>query len=98
MDIRILRYFVTVARNKQFTVAAEELHISQPSLSNSIKQLEQTLGCKLFERSTRKLALTEQGQVLYQHACKLLNEFDHIIKEMEDVKKYRFWKIKYRNN
>lgn len=86
MDIRTFRYFESVARNQQFTLASEELHISQPSLSNSIKSLEREVGCKLFERSTRKVNLTESGQVLYKHACKLLNQFDNVFKEMEDVR------------
>lgn len=86
MDIRTLKYFQVVVKHKQFTRAAEELHISQPSLSNAIKALEKELDCILFERSTRKLILTEPGKILYRHACKILTYFGSIYKEMNDVK------------
>lgn len=86
MDIRTLKYFETIVKHRQFTLAAKELHISQPSLSNAIKALEQELGCKLFERSTKKLTLTEPGQILYRHACEVLTHFENIHKEMNDAK------------
>lgn len=86
MDIRTLKYFLTVAKHKQFTLAAKKLHISQPSLSNAIKGLEQELGCLLFERSTKKLVLTEPGETLYRHARDVLIHFENIYKEMNDAK------------
>jgi len=85
MDIRQMKYFVTVVRNKNITKAAEELHISQPSLSAQIKSLEQELGCKLLERNTREISLTEPGRILYDHACDLLLQFENVYREMEDV-------------
>ena len=86
MDIRNLKYFVSVVENKQFTRAAKELHISQPSLSNAIKLLEKEIEVKLFERSTKGLVLSEPGQILYKHAVEILNLFDYIKKEMSDAK------------
>lgn len=86
MDIRTLKYFQIIVKHKQFTRAAEELYISQPSLSNAIKALEKELECKLFERSTKKLILTEPGQILSRHANKVLTQFENIYKEMRDVK------------
>lgn len=86
MDIRHLKYFEAVVRNKKITKAAEELHISQPSLSNIIKSLEEELNCTLLDRSTREIIPTNPGKVLYEHACKLLNSFNNIYKEMEDVR------------
>ncbi|KXH87027.1 LysR family transcriptional regulator [Sporosarcina sp. HYO08] len=86
MDIRSLKYFYAVAKSRQFTQAAKELHISQPSLSNTIKALEQEIGCQLFERSTKRLTLTEPGQILYKHADHMLTQFEKIFKEMNDVK------------
>lgn len=86
MDVRNLRYFASVVENKQFTRAAKELHISQPSLSNAIKLLEKEMELKLFERSTKGLVLSEPGQILYKHAVEILNHFDYIKKEMADVK------------
>jgi DNA-binding transcriptional LysR family regulator len=88
VDIRQLKYFESIVRNKKFTKAAEELHISQPSLSNIIKSLEEELNCTLLERSTREIIPTTSGEVLYKHACKLLNNFNNIYKEMEDVKEF----------
>ncbi|GAA0610164.1 LysR family transcriptional regulator [Virgibacillus siamensis] len=86
MNIRDLRYFEAVARNKKFIAAAEELHISQPSLSNTIKRLEKTVGYKLFERSTKELFLTELGQVFNDHVYHLLSQFDNTVEELEHIK------------
>lgn len=86
MDIRQLKYFESLVRNKQFTKAADELHISQPSLSYVIKSLEEQLGTTLIERSTRNVIPTEAGLILYKHTCRILRDFNNIIKEMEDVK------------
>ncbi|WP_284035765.1 LysR family transcriptional regulator [Neobacillus sp. 114] len=85
MDIRQLKYFETAVRNKNITKAAEELHISQPSLSVQIKSLEQELSCKLLERNTKEISLTEPGKILYNHACDLLVQFENIYRDMEDV-------------
>ena len=63
MDIRQMTYFYSIVKNKTFTKAARELHISQPSLSAQIKELEQELGCVLLERNTKKVTLTEAGQL-----------------------------------
>lgn len=86
MNIRDLRYFEAVARNQRFIVAAEELHISQPALSNTIKRLEERIGYKLFERSTKKLSLTELGQVFYNHVQHLLSQFDNTVDELELIR------------
>lgn len=86
MDARILLYFKTVAETKNFTNAAKKLHIAQPSLSNAIKSLEKKLDCTLFERNTRRLTLTESGEVLYKHAEKVIDKISMVEKEMEDVK------------
>jgi DNA-binding transcriptional LysR family regulator len=86
MDIRHIKYFESIVRNKKITKAAEELHISQPSLSSQIKALEQELGCKLIERNAREIRLTEPGIILYRHAAHILQEFENIQREMKDVK------------
>ena len=57
MDIRILRYFLTVVREESITRAAEVLHITQPTLSRQLAQLEESLGIRLFHRGTRKITL-----------------------------------------
>ena len=73
MEFRVLRYFVTVAEELNITRAAEKLNISQPPLSNQIKNLEDELGTTLFVRGKRHLKLTESGRLLYRHAKEILS-------------------------
>lgn len=82
MDLRSLRYFVTVAEERNITHAAEKLGMSQPPLSNQMKNLEDELGTALFIRGKRRLQLTEAGQLLYRRAVQLLEMAD---KTREDV-------------
>ncbi|AIY43108.1 LysR-family transcriptional regulator [Collimonas arenae] len=81
MDLRQLRYFVTVAEELHFGRAAEKLHISQPPLSLSIQQLEKSLGIMLLIRSNKTVALTSAGVVLYNEARTLLKH----AADMEDL-------------
>jgi len=86
MDLNQLKYFVSVVDHMSFSKAAEKLHISQPSLSNAIKNLERDLGFQVIERNTRNSRLTEAGEVLYGRAIHLLSEMAIVKKEMEEVK------------
>lgn len=61
MELRVLRYFLMVAREESITRAAEILHITQPTLSRQLSQLEEELGVKLFERGARRITLTNEG-------------------------------------
>ena len=72
MELRHLRYFVAVAEERNFTRAAQRLHMAQPPLSRSIQQLEETLEVQLFQRDSRPLKLTETGKFFYAHAVQLL--------------------------
>lgn len=72
MDLRQLRYFIMVANERNFTRAAERLHIAQPPLSRQIHQLEAELGATLFDREARPLRLTVIGHLLYEQATQLL--------------------------
>ncbi|MEG1116327.1 MAG: LysR family transcriptional regulator, partial [Janthinobacterium sp.] len=72
MELRHLRYFVAVAEEKNFTRAAERLHIAQPPLSRQIQQLEEELEVRLIEKGSRPLRLTEAGRFFYAHAQELL--------------------------
>jgi DNA-binding transcriptional LysR family regulator len=74
MELRHLRYFVAVAEERNFTRAAERLHIAQPPLSRQMQQLEETLGVDLIEKGTRPLRLTEAGQFFLAHARPLLDQ------------------------
>lgn len=76
MELRYLRYFVTIARTRHFTHAAEVLGMSQPPLSQQIQRLEKEVGTKLFNRSGRGVELTEAGKVFYNDACVILNLAD----------------------
>lgn len=76
MELRYLRYFVTIARTRHFTHAAEALGMSQPPLSQQIQRLEKEVGTKLFNRSGRGVELTEAGKVFYNDACVILNLAD----------------------
>ncbi|UOQ94853.1 LysR family transcriptional regulator [Halobacillus shinanisalinarum] len=87
MEIRELRYFVTIVEQSTFTAAAAKLHISQPSLSATIKKLENKVGLSLLDRSARDIRLTKEGSILYYEARKLLNHFEHVLDEMERLKK-----------
>ena len=71
MELRHLRYFITVAQEQSFTRAAEKLFTAQPSLSQQIKDLEQEVGVNLFERSSRKIQLTDEGKAFLIYAEKL---------------------------
>lgn len=82
MDLRSLRYFVTVAEELNITRAAERLNISQPPLSNQIKSLEEELGAQLFIRGKRRLKLTEAGSLLYRRAVQLLELADRTRQEI----------------
>lgn len=72
MELRHLRYFVAVANERNFTRAAERLHIAQPPLSRQIRQLEEDIGAELFDRDSRPLRLTEAGRLLYEQAAQVL--------------------------
>ena len=73
MDLRTLRYFVTVAEELNITKAADKLSMSQPPLSFQLKALEKELETELFIRGKRHLQLTESGRLLYRHAKEILN-------------------------
>lgn len=78
MDMRQLRYFVAVARERNFSRAAELLHIAQPPLSRQIQQLEERLGATLIDRSQRPLVLTEAGRFFYEQASQIIARMDHV--------------------
>ncbi|PPA93095.1 LysR family transcriptional regulator [Brevibacillus laterosporus] len=86
MDIKQLHYFVTVSNQLSYSKAAQKLHISQPSLSNAIKNLEQEIGSPLLDRNTRKMELTDAGKILYKKSILLLSQMNMLKKEMEEVK------------
>lgn len=76
MELRVLRYFLAVARDEKFTRAAEHLHVTQPTLSRQIAELEAELGVKLFIRSSHNIVLTEEGMMLKRRAQEILSLAD----------------------
>lgn len=88
MEIRTLRYFAEMAKLENMSRAAEYLHISQPSLSRAMKDLEEEMGKKLFERHSHSISLTEEGMLLRKRAEDILELVDKTAQEfrtMDDV-------------
>lgn len=82
MEIRVLRYFLTVVREESITKASEVLHITQPTLSRQLAQMEEDIGVKLFDRGTRKIKLTNEGILLRRRAEEILQLVDKTEKEL----------------
>jgi DNA-binding transcriptional LysR family regulator len=82
MDIRVLKYFVAVAKEKNITRAAESLHIAQPSLSKQLIELENELGKQLLIRGKRKIDLTDGGVLLFKRAEEIITLFDKTQQEL----------------
>lgn len=85
MEIRVLRYFLEIARQGSMTSAAQILHISQPALSKQIKDLEEELGQTLFKRGNRNVSLTEEGQILLKHAEEIVEMVDRTTDELKNI-------------
>ena len=82
MEIRVLRYFLTVVREESITKASEGLHITQPTLSRQLAQMEEEIGVKLFNRGTRKITLTDEGILLRRRAEEILSLVDKTEQEL----------------
>ena len=90
IDLELYRVFYTVAKYKHMTKASEELHISQPAISQSIKKLEDQLGGTLFLRSNKGMELTEEGKMLYEYvkgALELINNAENEFTSFKDLSK-----------
>ena len=85
MEIRVLRYFLEVAREESITRAAERLHISQPTLSKQLKDLEEELSQKLFTRTNYSVRLTEAGMLLRKRAEDILDMVDKTANEFQTL-------------
>lgn len=86
MDIRQLKFFVEIARQENFTKAAEALNIAQPAVSMAIQKLEEELESVLFNRRGRKVALTAEGRIFLNHAQRILDDCKAANLEMADLK------------
>lgn len=86
LELRHLRYLLAVAERGNFTRAAEDLHISQPTLSQQVKQLERTLGVQLLDRTGRTVRLTDAGEVYTDHARRALRDLAAAERAVHDVR------------
>lgn len=87
MKLTQLRYFQTICKYNNITRASNELHVSQPSLSNTIKELEEEFGVSLFYRLSKGLVLTEEGEFFLQEANRLLEQADLLATRMNALGK-----------
>ena len=90
MELRHLRYFVAVARERSFTRAAAALNMAQPPLSRQIQQLEEELGTTLIARGVRPFQLTEPGRLFYEQSVQVLERIDDMHAAMRSVQHARF--------
>jgi DNA-binding transcriptional LysR family regulator len=86
MEFRQLRYLVALAEEQSFTRAAEREHIAQPALSQQIQKLEQEVGLALVERTTRRVSITDAGQLLVARARRILAELESAKQELDGVR------------
>jgi LysR family cyn operon transcriptional activator len=85
MLARHIQYFLAVAQHQGFTKAAAALHVSQPALSQQVRQLEESLGAQLFDRSGRKTRLTDAGEVYLHYALRAAQELQEGTRAIHDV-------------
>lgn len=89
MELRVLQYFLAIAREESISKAAEVLHITQPTLSRQIKELEEEFQKQLFIRGNRKITLTKDGILLKQYAQEILNLTEkaqrELLKDQEEL-------------
>lgn len=85
MELRQLRYLAAVARHGSFTLAAQELHVAQPAVSQQVRRLEQELGVELLSRTTRRVLVTEAGELALARAGRILADADALRAEIDEL-------------
>ena len=85
MELRHLRYFLAIASAESFTKASETLHVSQPSLSVQIRDLEVELGTRLLDRLGRKVMLTQAGELFRDHAQRAIRELEQATQLVQEL-------------
>ena len=93
MELRQLQYTLQIAADKNFSRAAEKLHIAQPSLSQQLSKLEKELGVMLFQRNTSTVELTHAGASFVEHAQKIMDAVEQLRQEMSDISQLRKGKV-----
>ena len=89
MTLRQLQYFQQVCQWGGITAAAKKLHVSQPSITNSIKALEEEFNLLLFKREKKKLTLTFEGELFYVEATHVLQDVNDLTQKMKDLSRSR---------
>ena len=100
MEIKNLRYFLAVAREENMSKAAEQLHVSQPTLSKTLKALEEELGKKLFVRHSFSISFTDEGMLLRGHAQDLIamsNKIEQEFNSLDDMELTWYSDLFHRN-
>lgn len=87
MEIRQLQYFVESARRKSFSQAARFLYTTQPNISKSIRKLEEELQIELFRRGNVGVELTLEGEIVYEHAKRILENMEQMETRIQEYKK-----------
>ena len=87
MDIHHLKVFASVFKNKSFSKASEELHLTQPTISAHVKSLEEELDCKLFDRLGRTIIPTKEAEILYSHTMEIIEKTDNLKEAIGRFKK-----------
>lgn len=93
MEFRQLQYALQIAAERNFSRAAEKLHIAQPSLSQQLSKLEKEIGVLLFQRNTSSVELTHAGEAFMEKAQKIIDEVELLRQEMSDISQLRGGKV-----
>lgn len=93
MELRQLQYALQIAAERNFSRAAEKLHIAQPSLSQQLSKLEKEIGVLLFQRNTSSVELTHAGEAFMEKAQKIIDEVELLRQEMSDISQLRGGKV-----
>jgi LysR family hydrogen peroxide-inducible transcriptional activator len=93
MELRQLQYAIQIAAERNFSRAAEKLHIAQPSLSQQLSKLEKEIGVLLFQRSTNSVELTHAGSLFVEKSQKILDMVEQLKQEMEDISQMKKGKL-----
>ncbi len=89
MKIEKLYYFLSVAKHLNFTKAAQECHIAQPAISMQMNSLEEELGFLLFDRKSRKVKLTDAGDVFFQTISQFMKDYESSVDQLRGVQEER---------
>lgn len=89
MEINQIRYIDAISKCGTFSKAAEQLYITQPTLSQQVRKLEEEMGFSLFDRSTRKVSLTNEGKVFLRYASPVLEAYDALCREIGQLRDHQ---------